>query len=92
MPHMKPVDNSNNRQSFWSAIWMWLTGTRHWIVAKDFNYKIDGKEYVIPAGFKFDGASIPKFLHTWISPTGVLIDGWTCSRLCIQVCNTQEKR
>ena len=25
--------------------------------------------------FRFDGASIPKFLHTWLSPTGVLLMG-----------------
>jgi hypothetical protein len=30
---------------------------------------------VIPAGFKFDGASIPKFLHPFFSPVGVLLMG-----------------
>ena len=35
----------------------------------------DEVEYVIPKGFQFDGASIPKFLHTWLSPTGVLLMG-----------------
>ena len=43
---------------------MWLTGTRKWIVAKDFVFEIDAVVYVIPKGFEFDGASIPKFLHT----------------------------
>ena len=42
---------------------------------KDFEYKINGNNYVIPAGFKFDGASIPKFLHTFLSPVGVLLMG-----------------
>ena len=75
MPHMQPIPIPTAGKGFWSAIWMWLTGTRHWIVAKEFTYKIDEVEYVIPKGFQFDGASIPKFLHTWLSPTGVLLMG-----------------
>ena len=30
---------------------------------------------MIPKGFQFDGASIPKFLHTFLSPVGVLLIG-----------------
>jgi len=50
-------------------------GTRQWEIAKDFHYTINGEDFVIPKGFQFDGASIPKFLHTWLSPTGVLLMG-----------------
>ena len=45
------------------------------ILTKDWKYNIDGTEYVIPAGFQFDGASIPKFLRTFFSPVGVLLMG-----------------
>ena len=75
MPHMQPITIPTNGKGFWSAIWMWLTGSRQWTVAKDFVFKLDEVQYVIPKGFKFDGASIPKFLHTWLSPTGVLLMG-----------------
>ncbi len=75
MPQLKPLKINTARKGFWGAIWMWLTGTRHWMVAQDWAYEIDGEQYVIPAGFQFDGASIPKFLHTWLSPTGVLLMG-----------------
>jgi len=75
MPQMQPVPIPTKGKGFWGAIWMWLTETRHWIVSKDFVFKIDEVEYVIPKGFKFDGASIPKFLHTWLSPVGVLLMG-----------------
>ena len=75
MPQLKPLKIDTAGKGFWSAIWMWLTSTRHWEVAKDWSYEIDGEKYVIPAGFRFDGASIPKFLHTWLSPTGVLLMG-----------------
>ena len=54
---------------------MWLLGVRHWEIAKDFEYEINKQKYVIPAGFKFDGASIPKFLHMFLSPVGVLLIG-----------------
>ena len=75
MPQLKPIKIPTAGKGFWGAIWMCLTGTRHWIVASDWSYKLDGKWYIIPAGFVFDGASIPKFLHTWLSPTGVLLMG-----------------
>ena len=75
MPSMRPLPIKTKDKGFWGAIWMWLTGTRHWIVDEDWTYKIDGEEYVIPEGFQFDGASIPKFLHTWLSPVGVLLMG-----------------
>ncbi len=75
MPHMKPITIPTKGKGFWGAIWMWLMGTRTWQITKDFHFSIDGEEYVIPKGFVFDGASIPKFLHTWLSPVGVLLMG-----------------
>lgn len=75
MPVMKPIPIATKGKGFWGAIWLWFMGTRHWEIAKDFKFKIDEVEYVIPKGFQFDGASIPKFLHTWLSPVGVLLMG-----------------
>ena len=42
---------------------------------KDWNFSLNGENYVIPKGFVFDGASVPKFLASWLSPTGVLLIG-----------------
>jgi hypothetical protein len=75
MPVMQPITIPTAGKGFWGAIWMWVTGTRTWEIAKDFHYELNGVKYVIPKGFIFDGASIPKFLHTWLSPTGVLLVG-----------------
>ena len=75
MPNLQPIAIPTAGKGFWGAIWMWLTGVRTWKVAEDWTFKIDGSWYVVPAGFVFDGASIPKFLHTWLSPTGVLLMG-----------------
>ena len=75
MPQLRPIAIPTKGKGFWSAIWMWLMGTRHWEVAADWTFTIESNKYIIPQGFKFDGASIPKFLHTWLSPTGVLLMG-----------------
>ena len=75
MPQLRPIRIPTAGKGFWGAIWMWLTGVRTWEVADDWAFKIGSTWYVIPQGFVFDGASIPKFLHTWLSPTGVLLMG-----------------
>jgi len=75
MPVLQPIPIRTKDKGFWGAVWLWLMGTRQWKLAKDFHYTISDVQYVIPAGFEFDGASIPKFLHTWLSPTGVLLMG-----------------
>jgi hypothetical protein len=74
-PELKPIAIKTKGKGFWKGIVMWLLSTRNWELTKDWKYNIDGEEYVIPAGFQFDGASIPKFLRTFFSPVGVLLIG-----------------
>ena len=74
-PLMKPIRIATKGKGFFTMIKMWILGVRHWEIAKDFHYKLNGEDFVIPAGFKFDGASIPKFLHPFLSPVGVLLIG-----------------
>jgi len=75
MPHMKPVIIPTAGKGFWGAIKMWILGGRTWEIAKDWHYTLGGINYVIPKGFVFDGASVPKFLASWLSPVGVLLVG-----------------
>jgi len=75
MPKLQPVPIATKGKGFWKGIAMWLLSTRNWVLTDDWKYNIDGQEYVIPAGFQFDGASIPKFLRTFFSPVGVLLMG-----------------
>ena len=75
LPHLQPIPIKTKGKGFWKGIIMWLLGTRNWVILKDFKYTLNGTEYVIPKGFTFDGASIPKFLHTFLSPVGVLLLG-----------------
>ena len=74
-PVMRPIRIATKGKGFFKMIMMWILGTRHWEIANDFEYELNGTKYVIPAGFKFDGASIPKFLHPFLSPVGVLLIG-----------------
>ena len=74
-PHMKPIPIATKGKGFWGALLLWSFSARHWEVVKDFNYSINGKNFVIPKGFKFDGASVPKFLAQFLSPVGVLLIG-----------------
>ena len=72
---MQPQKIATKGKGFFTMIKMWLLGVRHWEIKEDFEYVLNGNIYVIPAGFKFDGASIPKFLHPFLSPVGVLLIG-----------------
>ena len=75
LPHLQPIKISTKGKGFWKGIVMWLLSTRNWKITKDWKYRMNGNEYIIPAGFQFDGASIPKFLRTFFSPVGVLLVG-----------------
>jgi len=75
MPTMEPLPIPTKDKGFWGAIWVWLMVTRTWKITKDFNYNINGIDYIIPKGFVFDGASVPKFFRSWLSPMGVLLIG-----------------
>jgi hypothetical protein len=75
LPSMKALRIPTKDKGFWGGVILWLLSTRNWEITKDFHYKIDGENYVIPEGFTFDGASIPKFLRSFFSPVGVLLVG-----------------
>ena len=75
MPHMKPIPIPTKGKGFWGGLKIWLFVSRKWVIVKDYHYRIDGENLVIPTGFIFDGASVPKFLHAWLSPMGVLLVG-----------------
>ena len=74
-PHLKPIPIATKGKGFWGALLLWFFGTRYWEVVKDFNYSLKGQNFIIPKGFKFDGASVPKFLAQFLSPVGVLLIG-----------------
>ena len=75
MPHMKPIPMETKSKGLFGGIVLWLLTTRKWEITSDFLFTIDNTSYVIPKGFVFDGASVPKFFRSWLSPMGVLLVG-----------------
>ena len=51
MPELKPVPIKTKGKGFWKGIVMWLLSTRNWEITKDWKYRINGNEYIVPAGF-----------------------------------------
>jgi hypothetical protein len=75
LPCLQALRIDTKGKGFFKGILIWLLSTRNWVLTKDFHYNINGEDFVIPTGFQFDGASIPKFLRTFFSPVGVLLVG-----------------
>lgn len=75
MPDMRPIKIPTAGKGFWKSVWLWFWDVRTWEIAKDWHFELQGKKYVIPKGFVFDGASVPKFLASWLSPVGILLIG-----------------
>lgn len=73
MPTIQPVPIRTKGRGFFTAIWVWLTNSRKWIIARDWHFRINEAGYVIPAGFKFDGASIPRAFWFLLNPIGLLL-------------------
>tara|TARA_B100000530_G_scaffold315186_1_gene244682 strand:+ start:1673 stop:2260 length:588 start_codon:yes stop_codon:yes gene_type:complete len=75
MPVLKPIVIETKGKGFWKSMLHWFLSTRNWELTKDWNYTINDVEYVVPKGFQFDGASIPKFLRAFFSPVGIMLIG-----------------
>ena len=42
-PTMRPIPIKTKGKGFFTMIKMWLLGTRHWEIANDFEYELNGK-------------------------------------------------
>lgn len=73
MPILKPLPIKTKGLGFFKKNWTWLTKTREWEVVEDWYYCLpSGLEILIPSGFVFDGASVPRIAWNILSPTGIL--------------------
>ena len=75
MPKLIPIPIKTREKSVWLRVWRWITSIRKWELLEDWEYKLSDNEpvIVIPKGFIFDGASIPRPLWGVLSPTGLLL-------------------
>ena len=52
----------------------WIFSIRKWKLTENWRYKLNNSnEIIIPKGFIFDGASIPRPLWSILSPVGLLL-------------------
>jgi hypothetical protein len=73
MPVLSPVPIRTKNETLFIQLWRWITSIRSWQLTEDWKYRFEGKEIIIPKGFEFDGASIPRPLWFLLSPTGLLL-------------------
>lgn len=72
MPCISPVPFDSDC-GYVKRIIRWLFYTRRWQMDKDWYFVLfNGDTILIPKGFQFDGASIPKLFRSLLSPTGIL--------------------
>lgn len=73
LPALKPLPIKTKGENFLKKLFIWLIAARKWQLVEDWPYTLsDGTKIVIPKGFEFDGASVPRFLWWLLSPVGVL--------------------
>lgn len=75
MPVLRPLPIHTSQRSCPGRVVVWLHDVRKWEVAENWEYTLPGggPRIVIHSGFRFDGASIPRFLWAILSPTGLLL-------------------
>ena len=73
MPVLKPIPIPTKGVGIFTRIWRWFTWVRKWEVVEDFIFQFKDLIFLIPKGFIFDGASIPRIFWAFLSPTGLLL-------------------
>jgi len=73
-PILKPIKIGTKNSNFWARIKVWWNTTRKWELIEDFYFTLNNGSIIkIPKGFVFDGASVPRQLWWFLSPTGILL-------------------
>lgn len=74
MPKLQPIPIKTRNHNVFVRIFRWIASIRKWEVIEDWQYDLpDGPTIIIPKGFIFDGASIPRPLWFLLAPTGLLL-------------------
>ncbi len=75
MPKLVPVPIPTEKQKNpLQKLLAFIFEIRRWELAECWRYQLNEKEeLIIPKGFRFDGASIPKIFWAFLSPSGLLL-------------------
>ena len=73
MPKVRPLPIKTLHLKWYKAVWVWMTEPRRWELLEDYVCYIPSFGWImIPKGFIFDGASIPRMFWAFLSPVGLL--------------------
>lgn len=73
MPNLLPIQIPTKGEPLLKQIFIWIFSIRDWKLTDNWFYTLrDGTKIVIPKGFIFNGASIPRPLWAILSPVGLL--------------------
>lgn len=75
MPSLKPIPLGGGDDVSWSqSVKDWRKNGRKWMVTENWYYTLPcDTKIMIPKGFIFDGASVPRFLWPLLDPFGILL-------------------
>ena len=75
MPVLIPMPIETKDKGFFRGLVIWYWSTRNWEFSSDWDFYCPDIDeiIVIPKGFEFDGASVPKRLRGYLSPVGLLL-------------------
>lgn len=75
MPLVRPLTLEYLKKGRLQRFFCWLTYRRKWRLEEDFHFfcPVVNRWAVVPKGFEFDFASVPKAFHWLLSPTGLLL-------------------
>ena len=76
MPALRPIAIPTFNRPWREQIEAWLfSGPRDWEIVEDWEFQLPGDRptIIIPKGFVFNGASVPRLLWPLLSPTGLLL-------------------
>ena len=77
MPLLRPVPIPTRNRNFFMRVLVWIFDVRKWELMENWHFKIkddsETVEIVVPGGFTFDGASIPRPFRAFLSPVGLLL-------------------
>lgn len=75
MPALKPVPiPTKNQKTIIHKLTVFIIEVRRWELVENWHYKLnDDVVLVIPKGFRFDGASIPRPFWAILNPIGLLL-------------------
>ena len=74
MPVLIPIPIPTRGLPWYRAIYNVLFYRREFWLGEDFDYRLPtGQDVVIPAGFVFNGASVPRMFWSILNPIGILL-------------------